>query len=157
MPYVCMNKDMKLNVRADQRAKQRSAEMVAAGQRWEFRRGMYGNVYEVYDHERFRWYRQDHPIDGQGDLFEGFLPLICDYCGSITDNVKLVHYRSVYWFKVRPKLPTAEWKRSFVDVKFCCCDKCQHGPLPIPSGMIGYHMTELFQDGRLVYMQERKQ
>lgn len=156
MPYVCMNKGMKLNVRADQRAKQRSSEMVAAGQRWEFVRGMYGNVYEVVDHERFRWYRQDHPIDGQGDLFEGFLPLQCDYCGSITDNVKLVHYHSVYWFKVRPKLPTAEWKQSFVDVKFCCCEACQYGPVPIPSGLIGYYMTELYQDGKLIYTQERK-
>ncbi|WP_165980003.1 hypothetical protein [Paenibacillus dendritiformis] len=158
MPYVCMNKGMALNVRADKRAKQRSAEMVAAGERWDFRRGMYGNVYEVYDHERFRWYRQDRPIDGQGDLFEGFLPLMCDYCGRIvSNNVKLVHYHSVSWFYVRPKQPNAEWKQSFVDVKFCCCEACQHGPLPFPKELIGYHMTELYQDEKLIYTQERKQ
>lgn len=157
MPYVCMNTNFKLNVRADKRAKQRSAEKVAAGERWEFVRGMYGNVYEVVDHERLRWYRQDQPLDGQYDLFEGFLPLMCDYCGSVVNEISLVHYRSVYWFRVRPKLSSAEWKQSFVDVKFCCCDACQQGPLPIPKGLIGYHLTELYQDGRLIYTQERKQ
>lgn len=156
MPYVCMNTDLKRNIRADQRAKRRSAEKVASGERWEFVRGMYGNVYEVVDHERLRWYRQDRPIDGQADLFEGFLPLMCDYCGRIVANVKHVHYHSVYWFYARAQLPNAEWKQSFVDVKFCCCDVCQQGPLPIPKGLIGYHMTDLYQDGKLIYTQERK-
>ncbi|NGP56805.1 hypothetical protein FLT15_16490 [Paenibacillus thiaminolyticus] len=156
MPYVCMNPDIKRNIRADQRAKRRSAEKVASGERWEFVRGMYGNVYEVVDHERFRWYRQDRPIDGQGDLFEGFLPLMCDYCGRIVANVKHVQYRCVYWFYARPHLPNAEWKQCYVDVKFCCCDACHHGPLPIPAGLIGYHMTELYQDEKLIYTQERK-
>lgn len=156
MPYQCMNTGIRLNVRADQRAKRRSAEKVAAGDRWEFVRGMYGNVYEVVDHERFRWYRQDRPVDGQGDVFEGFLPFKCDYCQEIVDTISNVEYKAVYWYYVRPKLPNADWKQSVVRVKFSRCEACKYGPLPFPKKMIGYHMTELYQDEELIYTQERR-
>lgn len=156
MPYKCMNIGIKLNVRADQRAKRRSAEKVVAGERWEFIRGMYGNVYEVVDHDRFRWYRQDRSVEGQGDLFEGFLPFKCDYCQQVVDRIGQIQYTGVYWYYVRPNLPTAEWKQSYVDVKYACCSTCCSGPLPVPKELIGYHMTELYQDGRLIFQQERR-
>lgn len=156
MPYRCMNTGLKLNVRADKRAQRRSAEKVANGERWEFVRGMYGNVYEVIDHEGFRWYRQDRTVDGQGDVFDGYLPFKCDYCKQIVDRVCHVHYKAVYWYYVRPKLPTAEWKQSYIQVKFSRCKACKHGPLPFPWDMVGYHMTELYQNGLLIYTQEKR-
>lgn len=156
MPYECMNVGIKLNMRADPRAKRRSSEMLEAGQRWEFVQGMYGNVYEVVDHQLFRWYRQDHPVDGQVDIFDGVLPFKCDYCQQIVDQISSVSYKSIYWYLTRPKLPNAAWKRTELDVKFACCEKCKSGQLPIPKDLIGYHMTVLYQDGSKLFEQERR-
>ncbi|MDH6372768.1 hypothetical protein M2444_004597 [Paenibacillus sp. PastF-3] len=156
MPYTCMNTGIKLNVRADQRAQRRSANKVESGMRWEFVRGMYGNVYEVIDHERFNWYRQDRPVDGQGDIFDGFLPFQCDYCRKVVESIKHVQYKANYWYYVRPNKPTAEWKQSTVEVKYSSCEACQYGPLPFPTVLIGFHMTDLYQDGILIYVQERR-
>ncbi|WP_379397882.1 hypothetical protein [Paenibacillus lentus] len=130
--------------------------MVEAGQRWEFIRGMYGNVYEVIDNQRFRWYRQDRPVDGQIDLFEGSLPFKCDYCGNIVDQISWVNYKCVYWYLTRPKLPNPAWKRTDFVIKFACCSNCKQRELPIPKDLIGYHMTELYQDGIKVFEQERR-
>lgn len=156
MPYVSMNRDMKLNVRVDARARRRAAEKVKSGNRWEFVKGMYGNVYEVVDHERLRWYRQDRPVDGQGDLFDGFLPFMCDYCGQVVNEIKRVRYVGVYWYYCRPNLPSAKWLKSEVEVTFCKCLGCQNGPLPFPKSLIGYHLTELYQDGNLIFSQDRR-
>ncbi|EPD80527.1 hypothetical protein HMPREF1207_05633 [Paenibacillus sp. HGH0039] len=38
--------------------------------RYTLLRGMYGNVYEIIDHDRKVRYRQDHPIVDPGDLFD---------------------------------------------------------------------------------------
>lgn len=156
MPYKCLNIGLKLNVRVDPRQKRRAAAYVAAGKRWEFQRGMYGNVTEVFDHERFHWYRQDRPVDGQGDLFDGFLPLRCDYCNQTVVHITHIDYKSIYWYLVRPKFPSREWKRSEVDVRFACCTACSYGPLPLPKALIGYHMTELYQGDRLIFSQEKR-
>ncbi|MGG3278967.1 hypothetical protein [Paenibacillus solani] len=156
MPYQCMNTGIKLNVRADKRAQRRSAARVAVGERWEFVRGMYGNVYEIVDHECYRWYRQDRAVDGQGDVFEGYLPFICDYCNQIVDTIDHVEYKANYWYYTKPKLPNAKWRQNTVQVKFSRCEACKHGPLPFPREMIGYHMTELYQDAKLIYTQERR-
>lgn len=151
-----MNSQLKLNVRADQRAKRRSREMVEAGQRWEFVKGMYGNVYEVIDHERFRWYRQDRAVDGQVDLFEGALPFHCDYCHNVVDSISLVDYKAIYWYLTNPKLPSRHWKQTIFHVKYACCDNCNPNSYPIPKDLIGYHLTELYQDGIKIFEQERR-
>jgi|GEM_PF-5783000 len=157
MPYTPLNPGIKIRVRADRRAKDRAAAAVAAGQRWEFRRGMYGNTYEVVDHENFRWYRQDRPVHNQGDLFEGTLPFCCDYCRQIVDEIDHVNYEMIYEMKVRPKLPTAAWSRSLIPLKYARCVACQNGPLPFPSALVGYHLTELRQNGEVILRQERKE
>lgn len=110
MAYRCMNTGLKLKVRADIRAQRRSTEKVANGQRWEFVRGMYGNIYEVIDLERFRWYRQDRAIDGQGDLFDGYLPLMCDYCKKIVDYVERIHYQACIGILLDPSSPMPNGK-----------------------------------------------
>lgn len=156
MPYRCLNIGLKLNVKVDRRQARRAAARVAAGERWEFQKSMYGHITEVFDHERFRWYRQDLPVDGQGDLFEGYLPFKCDYCKQIVHEVSHVVYQSIYWFLVRPSQPTREWKRSVIDVKFSRCTACSHGPIPFPGGLIGYHMTELYENNRLIFRQDRR-
>lgn len=156
MAYVSLNPSIKQNVRTDPRAKKRAAEKIKAGERWEFVEGMFGNVYEVKDHERMRYYRQDRPVHNQGDLFEGHLPFACDYCRQIVGEISPVRYTAVYEMLVRPNTNPA-WRIDKLDIIFSCCDSCKNGPLPIPPKMIGYHLTELYQDGRLIFKQGRKQ
>ncbi|MNW32213.1 hypothetical protein D3C74_91520 [compost metagenome] len=156
MPYTCMNEGIKWNIRADQRAKRRSAEMVTSGKRWEFIRGMYGNFYQVVDHERFRWYRQDLPVNEQIDLFDGPLPFKCDYCHEIVNHIRHVTYKCVYWYLTRPKQPGEQWKQNLFDIKYACCDDCNPCDLPVPKDLIGYHMAELYQDGIKIFEQEKR-
>ncbi|SFJ64450.1 hypothetical protein SAMN02799624_05342 [Paenibacillus sp. UNC496MF] len=155
MAYVSLNNFKKQ--RTDHRSHRRRELHIAERGRYEFRESpMHGFIYEVYDHERMTNYRQDQPVHNQGDLFDGFLPFKCDYCKAVVFDIQPVRYRAVYTMLVRPKLPTAEWRDSDVNVTYACCAACKYGPLPIPEKMIGHHLTKLYQDGRLVLEQPRK-
>ncbi|QHW35806.1 hypothetical protein GZH47_33480 (plasmid) [Paenibacillus rhizovicinus] len=154
MGYVCLNDFHK--VRTDGRAMRRRAAHLDAGDRYEFRESLHGFIYEVVDHERMVFYRQDRPVFNQGDLFEGFLPFMCDYCKQVVYSTYLVPYRLKFEMLTRPFTDRPEWKSSYLDIKFSCCNACHNGPLPIPEKLIGHHLTELQQDGRAIFTQKRK-
>lgn len=158
MPYVCLNDDMDKrykNVRVSSVMKRVREERLSSGQRWELRRSMYGNVFKIIDHERMIWYRQDHPVSAAGDLFEGHLPFFCDYCQSIVSHIRPVDYKLTYEMLTRP-YTAPKWMKSHQHIFFACCESCADRPLPIPNEIVGYHMTELWQDGKLVFQQERR-
>lgn len=155
MPYTPLNPSIKFKQRADARAKKRSANFLKTGQRYEFIKGMYGNTYEVVDHKGMHYYRQDRPVINQGDLFDGFLPFSCDYCRQIVNEIYPIHYKAVYEMLVCPN-HNPRWHKDTYPIIFSCCSACHYGPLPIPDKMIGHHLTELYQDDRLVFSQEKK-
>jgi hypothetical protein len=124
--------------------------------RWEYRRSMYGNVVEIIDHERMIFYRQDKQVTLVGDLFDGHLPFYCDYCESTVDNIESVSYELTYEMLNWPNTPKEIWGKSNQVVKFACCNQCKKTNFPVPEGIIGYHVTMIKQDGKLVYTQDRK-
>lgn len=79
MPYICQNVGVcwsksRRNIRVNSITKRIRDQKLKDGERWEYKRSMYGNVYSIFDHERMIWYRQDHPVTIVGDLFDGHLP-----------------------------------------------------------------------------------
>ncbi|TVX85556.1 hypothetical protein [Paenibacillus agilis] len=117
---------------------------------------MYGNVYAIYDHLRMIWYRQDMNVNPAGDLFDGYLPFYCDYCDTVVPRITRIAYQLTFEMIVRPRIDPS-WVKNQVHIKFACCESCRYGPLALPQQLIGYHLTELRQDGNLIYTQERKE
>jgi len=127
------------------------------GERWEFVRGMYGNVYEIVDHERMIWYRQDLPVNLAGDLFEGHFIFYCDYCQQIVPHIRNVDYEMTFEMLTRPNT-YPKWHRNQIHVYFSVCENCDTLKfLPFPDELIGYHLTELKEDGKIVFKQNRKE
>lgn len=157
MGYASHNVNSKRNIRLTTPIKKKRERMLKNKDRWEFNKTMYGNVYQIVDHERMLYYRQDREVDPSGDLFDGYLPFYCDYCNLIVDRIERINYTLVSESLVRAK-SNPEWRKSKVDVKFACCDECKKRTLPIPAGLLTtYYLIELYKDGEMIYTQNRKE
>lgn len=156
MAYIPLNPSIKRKTRTDVKAKKRAMIKVISGQRWEFIKGMHGNIVEVRDHLMFRYYRQDHETLNGWNIVDGFLPFYCDYCQKIVNNIVNVRYTIVYEYLVRAKLDNPSWLKSNTQIVYSCCTACENGPLPLSPDLIGYHTVQLYENEKLLFSQDRK-
>lgn len=151
MAYTSLN-FKNLIMRENSTSKRIRKEKLAAGIRYEYHRGMYGNVYQITDHKRKVFYRQDRKIREQLDLFDERLPRWCDYCNQQCEAITLVEYELVYEMTVRP-LTHPEVKRDSVKVSFAACPLCGRTENKnIPKAFLQGYLVELYEDGKLAWI-----
>ncbi|TKJ87209.1 hypothetical protein PaeCFBP13512_18475 [Paenibacillus sp. CFBP13512] len=156
MAYTSLNPSIKRKIKTNEKLNKLAAKKVDLGFRWEFIKGMHGNVFQVKDHLLMRYYRQDRETLNAGSFFDGFLPYYCDYCKTVVKEIVNIPYTLVYEYLVRAKLDNSEWIKSKTKVVYSCCAACENGPLPLSPDLIGYHVIEIYENEKLIFTQERK-
>lgn len=144
-----------LNRRENGISKRIREEKLVAGERFEFRRGMYGNVYEVIDHERKVFYRQDRELREQTDLFSSPLPRYCDYCKKVCESIKPVVYQLTFEMIVRPKTNPTK-KRETVQVAYASCGSCGDKLEKVPKAFLAVAVKEIHRDGKLIWKEREE-
>lgn len=149
MAYISLNDNLP-NVRENSISKRIRLERLEAGDRFDFKRSEFGNVYQITDHKRKVYYRQDRPIKEQLNLLDGALPRYCDYCDTQCDEITLISYKLVYEMIVRPKTnPTL--KRDSVAIKYASCGNCGQRVNRIPEQFLSGYIKEIYKDGELIW------
>lgn len=149
MAYISLNDNLP-NIRESGISKRIREEKLELGNRFEFKKGMYGNVHSIVDHERKVYYRQDRPIKEQLNLLDDALPRYCDYCNTQCDNITLINYKLVYEMIVRPKTrPTL--KRDEQSVVYASCGDCGKRVNEIPEHFLSGYIKEIHKNGKLIW------
>lgn len=150
MAYVSLN-DSSIKRRENSTTKQIRESKLAQNERFDLRKGMYGNVYEITDHERKIFYRQDQPIFEQLGLLDDKLPRYCDYCKSFCDEVKPVKYELVYEVIVRPNTNPVI-KRDKRSITYASCSDCvETAESEVPKSLLKGYLYEVYRENKLIW------
>lgn len=149
MVYKSLNPGLPNAKDPNQSTQQMINMKLETGERYEFKKGMFGNVYEIVDHKRKVYYRQDREIIEQLNLLDEPLPRYCDFCEKVVDEIKPVEYTAVYEMIVRPNTdPTI--KRDERKIIFASCRECESEVI-IPEKILSGYIVELYREGKLIW------
>lgn len=148
MVYTPLNRGLP-NRRENGISKRIREEKLMNNERYELQKGMYGNVYQIDDHERKLYYRQDMKIIEQLDLLDEPLPRYCDFCKTMVDEITTVRYKAVYEMIVRPHT-NPEIKSDERMIRYAACDCCINKTV-VPKQIISGHIVELYQEDKLIW------
>ena len=149
MAYVSLN-DTSLKRRENGTTNKLRESKLMQNERFDLRKGMYGNVYEITDHERKVFYRQDQPIFEQLGLLDEGLPRYCDYCKEFCKEIEMVNYTLVYEMVVRPHTdPTI--KRDERNITYASCSNCIELAEEVPSDFLKGYLYKVYKGEKLIW------